>query len=461
MTAAHLPGPGPTRAVPRKLLPALAVVAALAVAAPTTSTLGAQTSAASDGLDPVARLGQALAEGRETLAYDTAWGYLPALLEALEIPVSSQGLIFSRTSLQTDRIATWSPRAVYFNDDVYVGGVQEGPILEVAAVDPDDGARFYTLTQRPDGTPRFQEETTTCLMCHESELTGGVPGFLMLSTLADRSGYPVTEFHAGSTTHATPLEDRWGGWYVTGDAGEQGHAGNIRSERTVHEIDDRARHLAGMRPGPETATDTLDAFFYTDAYLTPHSDVVALLVLTHQVHVHNLITVAAHEAEEAMRDQRAIVSTTGRAVPEDGYLPATRARLRRVSEELVQGLLLADEAPLQGPVRGTSGFRREFEARGPFDARGRSLRELDLETRLFRWPMSFLVYSDAFAALPAVVKELVVTRLESVLSGREGAVAYRHLTPELRQGIREILRETLPDFARRFEPDTPERRVPH
>ena len=446
MKTSRLPGATPSMlgGLPSPL--ALALVLTAMVSSP--ALLDAQTaaSATSDGLDPVARLQEALTDGRETLAYDTAWGYLPALLETLEIPVSSQGLVFSRTSLQTDRIATWAPRAVYFNDDVYVGGVQEGPILEIATVDPDDGARFYTLAQRADGTPRFQEETTTCLMCHESKLTGGVPGFLMLSTLADRSGYPVTEFHAGSTTHATPVEDRWGGWYVTGDAGEQGHAGNIRSERTVHEIDDRARHLAGMHPGPETATDTLDAFFYTGAYLTPHSDVVALLVLTHQVHVHNLISAAAHEAQEAMRDQRAIVSTTGRVVPDDGYLPATRVRLRRASEELVQGLLLADEAPLEGPVRGTSGFRQDFEERGPFDARGRSLRELDLQTRLFRWPMSFLIYSDAFAALPEVVKEQVFARLESVLSGREGAVAYVHLTPDQRATIQEILLDTHAEY---------------
>jgi len=430
----------------KTLLPALIALALLASPGqaqwPT-----ADTRSLRDTLDPVARLGVELQQGERTLAWDSAWGYLPALLEVLEIPVSSQGLVFSRTSLQTDRIATWAPRAVYFNDDVYVGGVQEGPIVELAAVDPDDGARFYTLAQNPDGTPGFQEETTTCLMCHESGLTGGVPGFLMLSTLADRSGYPVTEFHSGSTSHATPVEDRWGGWYVTGDAGEQGHAGNIRSERTVHEIDDRARHLAGMHSGPEAEADSLDAYFYTDAYLSPHSDVVALLVLTHQVHVHNLIAIAAAEAEEALRDQRAIVSTTGRALPEDGYLPTTRDRLRRASRDLVKGLLLADEAPLRGPVRGTSGFREEFEARGPFDDQGRSLRKLELETRLFHWPLSFLIYSDAFAGLPAVVKDQVLARLVRILTGEEGAVAYAHLTPEMRTDIKEILAETLPGFA--------------
>src|SRR5205085_6191073 len=127
--------------------------------------------------DAVAKLQQQIDEGGVTLAYDEAHGYLPAVLKALKVPVSSQGLVFSRTSLQVDRIAPWTPRAIYFNDDVYVGWVQGGPIMEIASVDPALGAVFYTLRQDPTGRPAFERQTQTCLQCHDSSSsTGGVPG---------------------------------------------------------------------------------------------------------------------------------------------------------------------------------------------------------------------------------------------------------------------------------------------
>src|SRR5262245_24481761 len=85
--------------------------------------------------DPVARLMKKIEAGETTIAYDEQHGYLSSLLKALNVPVSSQGLVFSRTSLQVDRIAPWSPRAIYFNDDIYLGWVQGGPIMEIAAVD--------------------------------------------------------------------------------------------------------------------------------------------------------------------------------------------------------------------------------------------------------------------------------------------------------------------------------------
>ncbi len=404
-------------------------------------------------LDPVARLQVALDEGRITLAHDTAWGYLPALLEALEIPVSSQGLVFSRTSLQTDRIAPWAPRALYFNDDVYVGWVQESPILEIASVDPDDGAVFYTLPQDPSSDPVFERESTTCHMCHASSITNDVPGFMVLSVLADRSGYPVTEIHQDATTDRTPMSERWGGWYVTGTSGDA-HAGNQRSRGLLHEIDDakeRVRELDLSRGSNLTA---LDEHFYTDAYLTPHSDIVALMVLAHQAHVHNLMAVAQRQTAAALRDQDAVLRTTGDEPPSGGYLPITRVRIETVTERLVEGMLLVDEAPLSGPVEGTSSFAEDFQAMGPFDEQGRTLRALDLRTRLFRWPMSFLVHSDAFRTLPDPVKQTFWRRIHEVLSGEDDSDTYEHLDAATRADILEILIATVPEFRARFETDT-------
>jgi len=176
--------------------------------------------------DPVARLVKAIDAREATLAYDAERGYLPAILRALKVPVSSQGLVFSRTSLQVDRIAPWTPRAIYFSDDVYVGWVQGGPIMEIAAVDPALGAVFYTVTQEPGARPEITRQTRTCLQCHDSaSSTGGVPGFIIRSVVADRHGYPVAS-DLGATTDQTPIPDRWGGWYVTGSI-PAAHRGNV------------------------------------------------------------------------------------------------------------------------------------------------------------------------------------------------------------------------------------------
>ena len=153
--------------------------------------------------DPVLRLQERIRAGTVTLEHEGEHGYLRALLEAFDIPISSQGLVFSRTSLQTDRVSPWTPRALYFNDDVYIGWVQESPILEIASVDPVEGPAFYTLSQAETDQPSFLKETTTCLMCHESRVTRGVPGFIVRSVLTDRHGYVISSVHEGGTT------DKW------------------------------------------------------------------------------------------------------------------------------------------------------------------------------------------------------------------------------------------------------------
>ncbi len=151
---------------------------------------------AQSATDPVAELQARILAGGSELAFDSVAGWLPAVLDELEIPTSSQTLVFARTSLQTDMIGPWAPRALYFNDDVYVGYVQEGGLLEIASVQPTGGVVFYSLPQSVTTAPNFQLEGTTCLMCHESRsMTGGVPGLLLRSVLPDRLGYPIAPIH--------------------------------------------------------------------------------------------------------------------------------------------------------------------------------------------------------------------------------------------------------------------------
>lgn len=389
--------------------------------------------------DPVARLQARLDAGVATLAHDSAFGYLPALLRALDIPLSSQGLVFSRTSLQTDKITPWSPRALYFNDDVYIGYVQESDFLEIAAMHPTRGAVFYTLTQHVAEKPAFERETRTCLMCHQSRAaTGGVPGLMVLSSITDKYGYPITGVHEGGMTDATPIRQRWGGWYVTGThgagtSGGAGHSGNVYSPRFRHEIPNKERYRTEFDLTTESDRTTLEGKFDPAPYPSAHSDIVALMVLVHQTTVHNLIA-GLHEIAEFTPD----------AAERDGSAESTR--LHGAVERLLRAMLFVQEAPLAGPMRGTTSFAADFASLGPRDAHGRSLRDFDLETRLFRYPLSFLIYSESMDALPPVAQRVFYRRLEAILQGAEQDGAYAHLTPGVRTAIREILRATKPAY---------------
>jgi hypothetical protein len=384
--------------------------------------------------DAVARLQKKIDAGETTLEYDDAHGYLPAVLRALDVPVASQGLVFSRTSLQVDRIAPWTPRAVYFNDGVYVGWVQGGPIMEIASVDPKLGAVFYTLSQDRTDRPKFERQTHTCLQCHDSSSsTGGVPGFIMRSVVTDRYGYPVAA-GAGATTDQTPLEERWGGWYVTGTMGNLPHKGNVFAPVLSHEMGNAQSYLARTKLVSTGDVESLAGRFDTDPYLAPHSDAVALLLLAHQAVVHNLITLANFEARKA--------AYIGGA--DGGATPAVTA----AADRLARAMLFVKAAPLPAPVKGTSTFAADFSARGPRDHQGRSLRDLDLERRIFKYPLSYLIYSEGFDALPAVVTDRVYLRLREVLTGKDTSPEYAHLSDEDRKAILEILTDTKPDFAK-------------
>ena len=398
-------------------------------------------------VDPIVRLEARIAAGETRLAFDPAQGIPRSLLDALEIPPSSQGLVFSRTSLQTDRVSPWSPRAIYFTDDIYVGFVQESPFLEIASIDPDGGAVFYTLIQEEREVPTFQTETTACLMCHDSRsITGGVPGVMVRSVLTDRFGYMVTPVHEGAMSDRTPMEQRLGGWYVTGSIGTTPHAGNSMAPELSHEISDAKRYLSEFDMAAGRSVHDLSDRFDPEPYLSGHSDLVALLVLAHQTRVHNLITLAHEATRDALRDQDAVLRTTGRAPPEGGLLPTARMRIDGAVDRLLGEMLFEREARLGGPISGTSGFADDFMARGPADSRGRSLRDLDLDRRLFRYPLSFLIYSDAFDALPEVVKITLYERLRAVTDGEDQSERFQHLSEADRSAIREILEETKPEF---------------
>jgi hypothetical protein len=380
----------------------------------------------------ITRLQERIDAGKARLSYEENFGYLPSLLRELKIPLSSQMLVFSKTSMQQRRIGPRTPRALYFADDAYIGFCQKGTVIEVTAVDPQLGSVFYTLEQKPNRRPQLTRQTETCLTCHGSSHNDGLPGHMARSLFVDESGYGILSAGSTRVDHTTPLEKRWGGWYVTGTSGKQKHLGNLISED--REQPEQVDNTQGVN------VTRLSDRFNTAAYLTPHSDIVALMVMEHQTAVHNLLTRANFLTRWAVQDAVELNKALGK--PADYQWESTQRRIKNAGDPLVKFLLLGGEAPLAESIRGTSGFSEEFAKQGPRDSHGRSLRDLDLKKRLFRYPCSYLVYSPSFDALPAPVRDYVLHRLHDVLTGKDTSTDFAHLSAADRQAILEILVET-------------------
>ncbi len=356
--------------------------------------------------DAVSRLQARLQAGEVRLEFEPQHGYLASVLQQLDVPVSSQVLVFSKTSFQMRHISPRTPRALYFNDDVYVGWVQRGDVMEASAADPELGANFYTLDQVASDRPAFLRQTYDCLQCHGSTLTQHVPGHVVRSVYPASDGYPILKAGTFLTDHSSPFRERWGGWYVTGTHGQQWHLGNQWLRES--EAPDGVNRELGAN------VTELDERFPTKPYLSPHSDLVALMVLEHQVGLHNRLTQASFATRLALRDQEVVNRMLDR--PADYRLESTTRRIQSAAEPVVKYMLLANETRLTDPVLGTSDFAQEFAARGPHDSKGRSLRDLDLQTRLFRYPCSYLIYSDSFERLPVAAKDYIYQRLREVLA---------------------------------------------
>jgi hypothetical protein len=355
----------------------------------------------SDSHTVVDELNRKLRDGSAKLVHEGKSGYLRSVLRLLDVPVESQVMVYTQTSLQAQHVTMENPRAIYFNDAVSVAFIRGAGLLEIVAQDPVLGSVFYTIHQEPVANATFGRDQQ-CLRCHLSWDTLGVPGPTILSTLPRKD---ERDYANGFTVdHYRPIDQRWGGWYVTGKRVPARHLGNL------------PLFLATL-PATAPARVSLEGQFDLGGYLTPYSDIVALMVLEHQLHFSNLITRATWEARVG-----------------------DPMRVAEAAETIADYLLFVDEAPIEdGPIVGSSGFAEAFVARGKKDAAGRSLRELDLRTRLLKDPLSYMIDSPQFQALPEAPKNLVMARINGVLSGQVAGPKYAHLTPEIRAAIRGII----------------------
>ena len=329
--------------------------------------------------DVVTLLQRDISSGTTKLTFDAQYGYLQSLLEKLSVPVDSQLLVFSKTGIQRNHTGPENPRALYFNDRVVVGYIPGAPLIEMASLDPRQGVIFQTLSQSPEAAHISRPDM--CAGCHLSANSLDVPGILVRSMFVGVDGRALPQLGSFLVDHRSPLEQRWGGWYVTGTHGTARHMGNS----VVADLANPAAATTDLTLN-RTALDTrVDA----KAYPAATSDIVALMVFDHQGRAMNLLTRLGWEARMAAGD---------------GPLDFSKGDLHDALKETVDYLSLVDEALLPGPVEGVSSFSKSFALGGVRDRLGRSLRELDLRTRLFKYRCSYMIYSPAVDALPGEVR---------------------------------------------------------
>jgi len=366
--------------------------------------------------DRFSRLRADLDSGARQLDSSSEKALLLSLLEALEVPVSSQMLVMSATSLQKGLINPRNPRALYFNDDTYVGYVPGGR-LEIASVDPQLGSIFYILDRARGGRPPRTERSEGCLNCHAPHYLNEIPALVIESVVPGMTGGGEKAFRRQMSGHGVPLDLRFGGWQVTGADSFPRHWGNIVMEYTD--------------TGRRERTVTFGELFDATRYPVGTSDILPQLLHEHQVGFENRAVAAIYDTRSSGPADRA----------------AAEASVEQHARTLVRYLLFADEVPLPaGGVIGDSAFKAAFHQTRKAASTGASLKDFELGTHLFRYRCSYMIYSPAFAGLPDSVKQRVYGLLERTLSDEGAGVEFAYLPLTERQAIRSILRETLPDL---------------
>jgi hypothetical protein len=368
-----------------------------------------------------------------------------SVLHALGISEKTQVIVFSKTSVQRVRISPQNPRAIYFNDECYVGYVPGG-LIEAAAMDPDLGPVFYQFdpTERGSGPQRFRRDQN-CLSCHAANFTRDVPGVFLRSVFAEASGSPI--FSAGSEVvdYTTPIAQRWGGWYVTGRHGSARHRGNVFAH------DDGKEVVLDVERGANL--DKLDQFFDTNLHLEPTSDIGALMVLEHQVAFQQALTKATHECRRMLYYQHGLQESFKEPVTDVLSYDSVKSVFAHNAEAVLDVLLYKDEATLpDGGLHGSAEFVKTYQDGGRRTKDGRSLRDLDFKTRIARYRCTHLITTEQFQKLPAPLYAQIVARLGHVLTDPQPEKRYAYLGAEERAAIAEILRETLPEMTKAWSP---------
>ncbi len=361
---------------------------------------------------------------------------LRAVLRELKVPLESQVIVFSKTSLQRGRIRPSTPRALYFSDSAYVGWVPGG-LIEVSAVDPKLGPIFYTFDpQAARGADRTFVRDSDCLRCHGGAFVRDIPGIFVRSVITNDAGEPLLRHGTELVDDRTPFERRWGGWYVTGYMGRENHRGNAFASEAGDQL---------VFPLNEQRPQELSGFFDTSNYPQKTSDVVALLVLEHQLAMQNSLTRAGQRALKMLEYQRSLQKAFKDAPSDEPTYDSVKSVFKSAVEDVVDHLLFRGAAPLPEGVAGNDAFKKTFVANAQRDETGHSLKDLELRDRLFVNRCSYLIYSDSFTSLPEQLKRRVLQRLQAALQEEAPDDRYAYLDTAERKRIYQILRQTHPD----------------
>ena len=358
---------------------------------------------------------------------------LDRLLDEFSVPVESQVMVFTKTSLQRDRIHPSNPRALYFSENAYIGYVPGG-ILELTLHDPELGIVFYEVRPRSQTIRRSRD----CLSCHGGSRTDHWPGVFIRSVYSHPDGNPITSTGSFLINHESPFHERWGGWYVTGKHGKARHLGNltISDPKTINNLD--------LDAGANV--ETLSKYFDTEKYPLATSDIVSLMILEHQCEMHNRLSRGMLRTRKWMKYQQELDQSLGRQIASKPTGTALTV-VRGETERIVDYLLYKDEAALpEGGITGSEGFQDAFRRNRVEDSKGRSLKDFDLQKRLFKYPCSYMIYSEAFESLPDNLRSSVFRHLVSVLRSEIKRDRFKNLSKEKRATILEILTETKPEI---------------
>jgi hypothetical protein len=356
------------------------------------------------------------------------------LLDELQIPAESQILVFSKTSLQRQRISPETPRAIYFSDTCYVGWVPGG-LVEVASMDPVLGPVFYSFDPRQESEKghNFVREPD-CLRCHGGNFVPHIPAVFARSVFPDEKGEAILRHGSQVVDYRTPFEERWGGWFVTGKHGRTFHRGNIiANEQGSGPIMDSARGA--------NITE-LSSRIERKQYLEESSDIIALLVFEHQLAMDNSITRAGLKCRRMLAYQKGLQEAFKEPVTEEPTYDSVKSVFESATREVLGCLLFKDEAALPDGLEGNPRFQHAFMAGARRSGNGASLKDLEMKGHLFRNRCSYLIYSDAFLALPQPLKRRIYSRLAKILLTPGTDSTYVHLGVDERARIRSILRET-------------------
>jgi hypothetical protein len=385
--------------------------------------------------DAISRLQQRLASGELAFA-GSDQRVLRTLLDALGVPIESQLLVFTKTSLQRGRIRPEQPRALYFSESMYVGWVPGG-LIELAAIDPQLGPVFYSfaIPRAADRSSPLIQRDADCLRCHGGTFVRDIPGVFVRSVFPDANGDPLLRHGTLVVEDETPFAQRWGGWYVTGYHGAETHRGNARGRENGDQLVFEAEPA---RP------DELSAYFETTNYLRPTSDVVALLVFEHQLTMQNALTRAGMTCRKMIAYQHGLQKAFNEPVTDEPAYDSVKSVFASAVQDVVDRLLFRNAAPLPGGVVGDPAFQKTFAQEAPRSPTGRSLKDFQLRDRIFEHRCSYMIHSESFRALPDILKVRVLDRLRAALSSRDPNDRYAYLPADEKARIYEILLATLP-----------------